>query len=80
MDIEEQNILKSGGGMKIMFKNNLKYYRKCKGMTQIQLARKAGITNDYISQIERGIKNPGLLMAKKISNILEQNIDEVFFM
>ncbi|MFN1885659.1 helix-turn-helix domain-containing protein [Clostridioides difficile] len=39
-----------------MFKNNLKYYRKCKGMTQIQLARKAGITNDYISQIERGIK------------------------
>ncbi|HGT1593910.1 TPA: helix-turn-helix transcriptional regulator, partial [Clostridioides difficile] len=56
-----------------MFKNNLKYYRKCKGMTQIQLARKAGITNDYISQIERGIKNPGLLMAKKISSILEQN-------
>ncbi|ALP04819.1 HTH-type transcriptional regulator SinR [Clostridioides difficile] len=61
-----------------MFKNNLKYYRKCKGMTQIQLARKAGITNDYISQIERGIKNPGLLMAKKISSILEENIEEVF--
>ncbi|HGM1416300.1 TPA: helix-turn-helix transcriptional regulator [Clostridioides difficile] len=45
----------------------------------MQLARKAGITNDYISQIERGIKNPGLLMAKKISSILEQNIEEVFF-
>lgn len=59
--------------------NNLKKIRKEKGLTQIQLAKLVGVTNDYISQIERGVRSPGLTTAKKISDLLEKNIEEIFF-
>ncbi len=62
-----------------MFVNNLRYYRLKKGMTQIEFAEKLGVTNCYISQIERGVKNPGFILARKISILLEQSVDKIFY-
>lgn len=63
-----------------MFVNNLRYYRLKKGMTQIEFAEKLGVTNNYISQIERGVKNPGFILARKISILLGQSIDKIFYL
>lgn len=62
-----------------MTSNRLKKYRKSKGYTQVQLAEELGVSKDYISQIERGIKNPGFKLSNKISILLEQTVDEIFF-
>ncbi|MGG2466824.1 helix-turn-helix transcriptional regulator [Paraclostridium bifermentans] len=62
-----------------MFKSNLQYYRKKNKFTQSELAKKVGVTKDYISMIERGKKNPGIFLAKRIAMILNSTIDEIFF-
>lgn len=62
-----------------MFKSNLQYYRKKNKFTQLELAKKVGVTKDYISMIERGKKNPGIFLAKRIAMILNSTIDEIFF-
>lgn len=62
-----------------MNKNNLKEYRKKKGITQIELANILEITNDYLSSIERGKSTPGFKLAKKIADYFGTTIDEIFF-
>lgn len=62
-----------------MSKNNLKILRKQKGLTQIKLSQMLGITNDYLSSIERGKVTPGFKLAKKISDQLGATVDEIFF-
>lgn len=62
-----------------MFKSNLKLYRTRKNITQVDLAKKAGVTKDYISMIERGKRNPGIFLAKRIAVILDATLDEIFF-
>ncbi|MGX4598935.1 helix-turn-helix transcriptional regulator [Faecalimicrobium sp. JNUCC 81] len=62
-----------------MFRSNLKLYRTRKNITQVELAKKTGVTKDYISMIERGKRNPGIFLAKKISIILDATLDEIFF-
>ncbi len=49
----------------------LKALRKQKGMTQAQVAKKAGVTNFYISQLEIGLrKNPSLPVLRKLAKAL----------
>lgn len=62
-----------------MFKSNLKYYRTVNKLTQLELANKTGVTKDYISMIERGKRNPGIFLAKKIATVLGATLDEIFF-
>jgi transcriptional regulator with XRE-family HTH domain len=38
----------------------LRFYRQAKGKTQAVVAGLAGVTEDYLSQIERGLKTPTL--------------------
>lgn len=47
----------------------LRTIRTQKGLTQEQLSRLAGISQSYISQIERG-KVPSLRVAKRIAKAL----------
>ena len=56
---------------------NIKNYRKEAGMTQEELAEKVGITRAYLSEIERGKKDPSYSKVKKISDILGIPIDEL---
>jgi transcriptional regulator with XRE-family HTH domain len=53
---------------------NIKEKRKAMGVTQEQLALDAEIDRTYVSQIERGIGNPSLLILSKIAHRLETDV------
>lgn len=40
--------------------------RKRLGLTQKQLAEQLGVTKNYISDVETGLKNPGIKLAKRM--------------
>lgn len=46
---------------------NVKRLRKAQKLTQEELAFRAGIDRSYISQIERGVKNPTIVMLDKVA-------------
>lgn len=55
--------------------DNIRFYRKQKGMTQEDLAERAGTATNYIGTIEIGKKFPSPNMIEKIAKALE--IDEL---
>ncbi|NNG67208.1 MULTISPECIES: helix-turn-helix transcriptional regulator [Thermoanaerobacteraceae] len=57
--------------------NKLKELRIKYKLTQKELAKKLGVTPDYISQIERG-RIPGMETAIKIANFFDTTVDEIF--
>jgi transcriptional regulator with XRE-family HTH domain len=59
------------------FGNNLRQLRESKQLTQEALAEKAGLDPTYISGIERGLRNPSLLSALRISSALGVTISEL---
>jgi transcriptional regulator with XRE-family HTH domain len=56
---------------------NIKEKRKSIGVTQEQLALDAEIDRTYVSQIERGIGNPSLLILVKIAHRLNTSAQEL---
>ena len=55
--------------------NNIRNHRKLRGLTQEQLAEKAGISTSFCANIERGNKGISLFVLKDISDILEVSVD-----
>src|SRR3989338_7535945 len=51
--------------------DNLQTWRRRRGMSQAQLAVKAGITQAGISQLERGLREPTLRTVHKLAVALE---------
>lgn len=60
------------------FGKNVKLKRKLSGLSQEELAEKLGIHRTYMSFIERGMRNPSLLMIFKISRALKIKLPELF--
>lgn len=56
----------------------LKTFRLSNGMTLKQLALKAGCTDAYLSQLERGHANPSITTLKKIAHALEVKVVDFF--
>ena len=50
---------------------NLKLERVKKNLTQGELAKKAGVVRQTISNIECGLTKPSVKLAKKLGEILE---------
>jgi putative transcriptional regulator len=59
-------------------KNNLSMLRKQKGLTQEELADKAGVTKYHISRIENGKIVGSLDFMIRVAIVLECSIDEIF--
>lgn len=57
----------------------LKHYRRELKLTQEGLAEKVGVHKDYISMIERGKRTPGFSLSKKIADVLNKSIEDIFF-
>ncbi len=53
--------------------------RKEKKWTQAKLAKKANISRAYYANIEVGRKVPSLAIAKKIADVLDTSVDDIFF-
>ena len=57
--------------------NNVKAYRLALGLSQEELAFEAELDRTYISQIERGVCNPSILVLVKISHILNVELPDL---
>ena len=60
-------------------KNNVKFVRMKKGVTQEQLAKKIGVTRQTIGLIEKGDYNPTLSLCIAIAKELNQTLDSLFW-
>lgn len=58
--------------------DNVKALRLAHGLSQEELAFEAELDRTYISQIERGVSNPSVLVLLKISVILGVELAELF--
>lgn len=61
------------------FSENLKYYRKYKGVTQKELADAIGTNNTTLSNWEKGISKPDIDTIIKLSNYFGISIDDLVF-
>jgi transcriptional regulator with XRE-family HTH domain len=49
---------------------NIRYFREQIGMTQMALARAVGVAPPYVSQLEAGVRDPSLSVARKVAAAL----------
>jgi transcriptional regulator with XRE-family HTH domain len=55
----------------------LRFYRQGKGKTQAAVAGLAGVSEDYLSQIERGLKTPTIAILHRFAKILGVRLSEL---
>jgi putative transcriptional regulator len=53
-------------------------WRSEKGWRQLDLARKLDVYQSEVSEIERGDREPGVYLAKRIARALGKKVEEVF--
>lgn len=58
--------------------NHVAELRKCAGMSQTALGEAAGTTRETISNIERYLGIPSLVLALHIARVLGTRVDELF--
>lgn len=51
--------------------------RELQNLTQIELARKAGLDRNYIGMVERGERNPSYMSLQKIAHGLGLTVDQM---
>lgn len=61
-----------------ILRNNIKKFRESKNLTQEKLSELAGISADYLSEIERGKKVPSIKRLIQISEALDIEIYKFF--
>nr|DAZ25463.1 MAG TPA: helix-turn-helix domain protein [Caudoviricetes sp.] len=59
------------------FGSNVQKYRKKANLTQVELAQAASVTPSMINQIEKGIRNPSVLVGFEIAKALKITLDEL---
>lgn len=57
--------------MRKLVGDNCARIRKAKGWTQEQLSERSGLTQQYLSDLERGKRNPTIVTIYEISQALE---------
>jgi len=57
--------------------STVKVHREWRGMRQVELARKAGLTQGALSDIERGRRSPGMKAAKALAKALDVPIANI---
>lgn len=63
-----------------MYKNEIKKYRKEKGLTLKKLAEISGVSSGYLCHLENGSRdNPSTDVMEKIAISLNKSIPEIFF-
>lgn len=56
----------------------IRYLRKKKGYSQLDLSLEAGVNKNYISDLERGTRNPSLVMLERIAVALDVDLSTLF--
>ena len=71
MSVESSNILK-------IFGKQVRAKRSELGLSQEQLAFETGLDRTYISGVERGVRNPSLVIVQKIAKGLKLDLPSLF--
>lgn len=50
---------------------NLRRYRKAAGLSQEELAHRARLDRTYVSGVERGVRNPTVVVLQELASALE---------
>ena len=58
--------------------DEIRQARKARGWNQDQLAAHCGLHRTFISDVERGVKNPSVLSLEAITTSLQLSISKVF--
>lgn len=56
----------------------IRYLRKEKKMSQLDLSLESGINRNYLSDLEKGRRNPSLLVLEKLCNVLGVSLSTLF--
>jgi putative transcriptional regulator len=64
--------------MERLIPNKIRDFRKEKGWRQVDLARRLGILQSEVSDIETGKRKPNIYLAKRIAKVLGKDVSEVF--
>ncbi len=59
-------------------KNKLRELRATQGLTQAELAKRAGVSRQTINAIETGKFDPSLALAFALCGVFELKIEEIF--
>jgi transcriptional regulator with XRE-family HTH domain len=65
--------------LKLLFGKRMKELREQHGMTQLQLGMKIGLTNDEVSNIERGLRAPRFEALEKLAQELHVPVWKLFY-
>jgi transcriptional regulator with XRE-family HTH domain len=57
--------------IRLVLKENLRLYRKRKGLTQQRFAEACGVSTSYVGEMEIGRKYPSLPLVQTMAEILE---------
>ncbi|WP_163582140.1 helix-turn-helix transcriptional regulator [Gracilibacillus saliphilus] len=61
-------------------RRNLRHIRISKGYKEVDvIAQKVGISTSYYYKIEQGKRTPSVDLAKKIADVLNCTVDELFY-
>ena len=60
--------------------DKLKIYRKKTGLSIFKIAKKIGVSGNYISMIERGVRKPSEAILHSLSEIYDVNAMQLFEM
>ena len=61
-------------------KYNIKKYREAKGMTQTELAEKAGCSRQFVNMLENSDEiNVSSKMLVRLASALDRTVDELIF-
>ena len=58
--------------------NRLKEYRSKLGINQTELGKRAGVSRQTISLIERGDYSPSVTLALKLAKICQVTVEDIF--
>lgn len=58
---------------------NLGYMRRREGLTQTELAERAGVAQTVLSQYERGVRNPSAYVLARLAKALDVTMDELMY-
>ncbi len=68
----------SVGSLKRKFGKRLRHLRMQKGLTQEQLAEAAGLSVDFISNLERSVNAPSFETLERLSEVFHLEIRDLF--
>jgi two-component system, response regulator len=64
--------------LKTLLGNAIKSTRSGLGISQEELAARAGLHRTYVSDVERGVRNPSLESVQKLAHALELSLPKLF--